>query len=112
MWQVHVKNFLLLMATAGLLLISPAITWIVRGDVTSGIEALLLAILIIVVSASMAAYWHNKNIHASPIVLVAALLLLVCGTVWLWLRGFYFWIPIGLLLALVAYGYLTGKNKS
>lgn len=111
MLRCHVKNALLLVWTIALLLTAPAVTLITRGDLWKGLLLLLIAVLSGAVSISIAAYWHKRGIHATSLGFIAALFFFIVGSVWLWFYGFYFWIPIALLVLSIAYGYLTGKNK-
>ena len=111
MWQCHVKNVLLIIWTAALLSTAPAVTLIVHGNMWQGLLILFIAVLSCTISISIAAYWHKRDIHATPLGFIAALLFFIAGSVWLWFYGFYFWIPIALLALSIVYGYLTGKNK-
>lgn len=111
MWQCHVKNAILLVWTTALLSTAPAVTLIVHGNIWQGLLILFIAALSGAVSIFIMIYWHKRDIHATPFGFIAALLFFIAGSIWLWFYGFYFWIPIALLVLPITYGYLTGKNK-
>ena len=111
MWQCWIKNVLLIIWTAALLATAPSATFMARGELRKGLIILFAAVFFGTVSISIAYYWHKRDIHATPLGFIVALLSFIAGSVWLWFYGFYFWIPIALLALSIAYGYFTGKNK-
>lgn len=96
---------------AALLATAPAVTFIAQGRLFQGLIILLAAFIFGAISLSIAAYWHKRDIHATPTGFIVALIFFVAGTVCLWWYGFFFWVPVALLALSIAYGYLTGKNK-
>ena len=111
MWQCHVKNALLMIWTGAFLATAPAITFMISDEFWKGLAILITAVVLGTLCFPVACYQHKSGIHATPVGFISALLFFIVGTVWLWLQGFYFWIPALLLALPIVWGYLTGKNK-
>lgn len=111
MWRPYAKNVLLLIFTASILSIGPAVTYIAHNMIWTGLIILLIAVFFNIASQSIGYYWHKRGIHATPAGFIAALLFFIAGTIWSWRQDFYFWIPVILAAAPIIYGYAAGKNK-
>lgn len=112
MWKRYVKDVLLLFVESCVLSTAVAVTFIACGAVGKGLIILFIAALLGLTTESLQHhYWHKRGIDATPLGFIAAWLFFIIGIIWLWWQGFYFWVPLGLVVALIIWGYLTGKNK-
>ncbi len=111
MWRKFVKDVLLLIYMLSLSLTAVAITLVAHGSMLAGALLLSIALLLGIPSLSIAYYWHKRDIHVTPPGMLMALLFFISSVLWLWIYGFYFWIPAALLAINIAWSRITYHGK-